>query len=266
MFLCAPGLHRGTPLPLASDVLWLRQMASYSLPATPSPPAGGDHAAKEGTGKSWEEAAAVTVAAVTLPVNARGDLLVTQRAFRGMYDGMWVFPGGHVDGGEGLAAAASREVLEECGVDVEKGSLKPLAVWEGTVSSKKRQFCVVFFAGLVGASRGLWGEADRPNGGGEAGAPPPQVLRLQKDEVHRAAWVPRELLPRLLDTHTLHTENMVPAFSPDENGDRACEAPPVTLAEIQAGLGEGHKFALRSYLDSLDRKPEPRGVGSLSNL
>ena len=247
MFLCAPGLHRGTPLPLASDVLWLRQMASYSLPSSSSPPPGGD---REGTGKSWEEAAAVTVAAVTLPVNARGDLLVTQRAFRGMYDGMWVFPGGHVDGGEGLAAAASREVREECGVDVDRGSLQPLAVWEGTVSSKKRQFCVVFFAGLVG-------------GVGEDHTDP-QELCLQPHEVHRAAWVPRELLPRLLDTHTVHTEEMVPAFSPDEEGNRAFEAPPVSLAEIQAGLGEGHKFALRSYLDSLDKKPQP-GVGTLSN-
>jgi len=229
VFLCSPRLHRGTPLPLASDVLWLRQMASYSVPPSPHP----DNA--HGPNKSWdEEAAPVTVAAVTLPVSERGDLLVTQRAFRGMYDGMWVFPGGHVDGGEGLAAAAMREVVEETGVEVLPGTLRPLAVWEGTVSSKQRQFCVVFFAGDV-----------------SAGAEDPAQLQLQAHEVHRAAWVPRELLPRLLDTHTLHTADVVPSFSPGDDGGRR-PAPPLSLAEIQAGLGEGHKFALKTYLEALN--------------
>jgi len=106
------------------------------------------------------------------------------------------------------------------------------------VSSKKRQFCVVFFAGQAIDAR---------------------ELRLQEHEVHRAAWVPRELLPRLLDTHTRHTSEMVPAFSPSATkGEGASTAPPVSLAEIQAGLGEGHKFALRCYLDSLDKKPDKK--------
>ncbi len=51
-----------------------------------------------------------------------------------------------MDGGETLAKAAVREVLEETGITVSKDSLRPLAVWEGTVTSRRRQFCVVFFA------------------------------------------------------------------------------------------------------------------------
>jgi 8-oxo-dGTP pyrophosphatase MutT (NUDIX family) len=86
------------------------------------------------------------MAAVTIPVNERGDVLVTQRAFRGVYNGMWVFPGGHVDRGEGLYAAGVREVLEETGIEVDSRTLKPLAVWEGTVSSLRKQFCVIFFS------------------------------------------------------------------------------------------------------------------------
>ena len=119
-------------LPLSSDVLWLRQMAAYGGKgvgeAPPDPPP------------------RVRVAAVTIPINEHGDILITQRAFRGIYDGMWVFPGGHVDGGEGLLAAGVREVMEETGITVDPASLKPLAVWEGTVTSRHRQFCVVFFA------------------------------------------------------------------------------------------------------------------------
>ena len=86
------------------------------------------------------------MAAVTIPVNARGDVLVTQRAFRGIYNGMWVFPGGHVDKGEALREAGAREVREEAGIEVDPASLRPLAVWEGAVASRRRQFCVVFFS------------------------------------------------------------------------------------------------------------------------
>ncbi len=51
-----------------------------------------------------------------------------------------------MDGGETLSKAAVREVLEETGITVSKESLRPIAVWEGTVTSRRRQFCVVFFA------------------------------------------------------------------------------------------------------------------------
>ena len=46
-----------------------------------------------------------------------GGLLLVQRAIHPSY-GKWVFPGGYVDRGEALEAAAIREVKEESGLDV----------------------------------------------------------------------------------------------------------------------------------------------------
>lgn len=46
-----------------------------------------------------------------------GGILLVQRAIEPSY-GRWVFPGGYVDRGESLEAAALREVKEECGLDV----------------------------------------------------------------------------------------------------------------------------------------------------
>ncbi len=65
--------------------------------------------------------------------------------------------------------------------------------------------------------------------------------------MHRAVWVPREQVPRLLDTHVLH-DGVVLDGVEVVGEDQA--AAPVRLSEIQAGLGEGHKFALRAFLES----------------
>jgi ADP-ribose pyrophosphatase YjhB (NUDIX family) len=46
-----------------------------------------------------------------------GGIVLVQRAIEPSY-GKWVFPGGYVDRGESLEAAAIREVREECGLDV----------------------------------------------------------------------------------------------------------------------------------------------------
>ena len=46
-----------------------------------------------------------------------GRLVLVRRAIEPGY-GLWVFPGGYVDRGEPLTAAAIREAREECGLDV----------------------------------------------------------------------------------------------------------------------------------------------------
>ena len=64
-------------------------------------------------------------------VDAEGSILLTRRAASmRSYPGCWVLPGGGVDAGEALAAAAAREVLEETGLVVGAGALTPVACWE----------------------------------------------------------------------------------------------------------------------------------------
>jgi 8-oxo-dGTP pyrophosphatase MutT (NUDIX family) len=230
LFLSPPG-SRGVELPLSSDVMWTRQMAAYAASVT------GTDGEKIGN----EPAVPATVAAVTIPVNANGDVLLTQRAFRGMYDGMWVFPGGHVDKGESLMTAAAREINEETGLTIDDSSLKPLAVWEGAVSSKKKQFCVVFFAADAMCENAL-----------------SCSMELQTKEVHRAAWVSKDLLPRILDTHVLHSELEIDGVLIEDDQQHDTR---IKMSELQNGLGEGHKFALRAYLEGLESEASGRSAG-----
>mmetsp|Transcript_46466 Transcript_46466/g.109979 ORF Transcript_46466/g.109979 Transcript_46466/m.109979 type:complete len:673 (-) Transcript_46466:132-2150(-) len=220
--LIVKAAHAGqAALPLSSDVMWMRQMAAYSADVT-----------GECTQDGCELECPVTVAAVTLPVNERGDVLVTQRASRGMYNGMWVFPGGHVDGDEGVVQAAQREVFEETGIKVDKTTLKARAVWEGSVTSKRRQFCVIFFEALA------------------KGVSP----KLQTKEVVRATWVPRDLVPRILDTHVWHEDEIDGIHVVDGKQMPA----KIKLSDLQQGLGSGHKFALKQYLEARDRRERKR--------
>ena len=58
------------------------------------------------------------VIAHTFVFDAEGRLLLLRRANTGFLDGAYTLPGGHVDKGEAVAAAAVREVAEETGVEV----------------------------------------------------------------------------------------------------------------------------------------------------
>jgi 8-oxo-dGTP diphosphatase/A/G-specific adenine glycosylase len=53
-------------------------------------------------------------------IHRDGELLVARRA-RGPLAGLWEFPGGKIEAGESVEAAARRECAEELGVEVESG-------------------------------------------------------------------------------------------------------------------------------------------------
>lgn len=57
-----------------------------------------------------------------------GELLLLRRANSGYLDGYYVMPGGHVQAGETIVAAAVRECAEETAVVIEPDQVQPLAV------------------------------------------------------------------------------------------------------------------------------------------
>lgn len=77
---------------------------------------------------------------VVFPLN--GGIVLVQRAIEPRY-GKWVFPGGYVDRGESLEAAALREVQEECGLEVRLTRLL------GAYSYPGNAVIVIVYAGEV---------------------------------------------------------------------------------------------------------------------
>src|SRR5262245_23017038 len=61
----------------------------------------------------------IEVAAAVIQ-RADGSFLLAQRPAGKVYAGYWEFPGGKVEAGEDAAAALSRELHEELGIDVER--------------------------------------------------------------------------------------------------------------------------------------------------
>jgi len=71
-------------------------------------------------------------------------LVLVRRAIEPGY-GLWVFPGGYVDRGEALTAAAIREAREECGLDVRLDGLVNIYSYAG-----RPMVIVVYTATVLG--------------------------------------------------------------------------------------------------------------------
>ena len=58
-------------------------------------------------------------AAAAILLNARGEVLITERPAGKIWPGYWEFPGGKIEAGETPEMALKREMLEEIGVTLE---------------------------------------------------------------------------------------------------------------------------------------------------
>lgn len=89
------------------------------------------------------ETARLTADVVALAVNA-GTLhvLLIRRRWE-PFAGMWAFPGGHVDPGETVEAAARRELAEETGIEVD--DLTPVGVYTAPGRDPRGRYATAVF-------------------------------------------------------------------------------------------------------------------------
>jgi len=162
---------------------------------------------------------------------------------------MWVFPGGHVDCGEGTARAAVRELQEETGLLSNESSLKFLCSYNAVLVSKKKGYLILFYSAPVTNSR-------------------TSVVALLKDvavdEVSAACLVPAAFLPHLSPRKITGGEHQVVdgAFEGVEvRADGSVVGKTFDAMEIVGdggegdggggGLGMGHRFASAVFSNSL---------------
>jgi len=194
----------------------------------------------------------VRVAAVLIPrVKFKGEdhLILTQRVTRkkgGVYNGLWVFPGGHVEAQETVEDGAAREFAEETGLEIDPTSIKLRTCWQEVLPPRHLQFLMLVFSADVRNEKFQWND-----------------LRLQKEEVHALALIPKKAWKAVA-----HREDSIQMEFPcvkyphvDESGNGMGDFVATTIpANDVIGLGHGrgiggaHRYALMQYIDPFDKK------------
>jgi len=72
------------------------------------------------------ETRSIVIVAACALVNEARDVLIAKRPPGRSFAGLWEFPGGKVEQGEGPEEALIRELKEELGIEIAKGDLSPL--------------------------------------------------------------------------------------------------------------------------------------------
>ncbi len=81
-------------------------------------------------GQVHSDSPAPTVRVAVAVVELEGRYLIGRRPTGTALEGLWEFPGGKVQAGESIDAAAVRECLEETGVEIEVQSCRPGLIHE----------------------------------------------------------------------------------------------------------------------------------------
>lgn len=153
------------------------------------------------------------------------------------YPGCWVLPGGGVDPGEPLAAAAAREVAEETGLEVAAASLRLVALWESAFPLCPDTFVAAGHSLKVHTLMAAF--ACRVEG-----EQPP--LCLQPQEVDLAVWLSAEDVAALLESRLSGRRRA--AGGEEVEAERLCGVYPNGLSPPE-GLGLAHHFILTRWLE-----------------
>uniref|UniRef100_A0A7S3PLI9 Nudix hydrolase domain-containing protein n=1 Tax=Aplanochytrium stocchinoi TaxID=215587 RepID=A0A7S3PLI9_9STRA len=220
----------------------------------------------------------VRLASVILPIikfaeSGKEYLLLTQRVHKkkGSYNDIWVFPGGHVERGERIAEAASREMQEETGLMINPDSLQPLCCWQEFMVTKtfQVQFLICLYVGSYEVEEGI-DEVSFLKG-----------LNPQEEEVNSAVLMPKgtwELLSQKKTknqetSHYSHGEDDILWETDDEidsvqgisyTKEKGYELTSFKVDDLFGqnknvdfvhGIHGPHKFGLRMLLKKLQRTP-----------
>jgi 8-oxo-dGTP pyrophosphatase MutT (NUDIX family) len=183
-----------------------------------------------------------------LLLEQNGRLLMTRRSGGlGLFPEVWVFPGGHIESGESLREAASREFEEEVGLHIEPSALELLCLWESCfpISWKEplqAHHLVAFFFARDVLKRGV------------------TMPQLQLEECDAYSWVSTDsALSIVLDRqygspeHIIGTRHLPEDLESGSSSHRCAGIPEVLDSkqewkQIGDNLAMGHRFAMHVWL------------------